>query len=166
MPPLLSLVESPQAPCEECSGGHGGIFGATCGLSVKLAGVQNRPGVTPARSVPFLKERLRPAPGADAKQLARLIADLDADAFEKREAASRELARLSPTLKHHCLIAERLLDAGQPDEARHVLDAALREHQYNPANVRWRNWRWASEARRLLRTIDDGRSDGDEKGET
>jgi hypothetical protein len=64
------------------------------------------------------------------------------------------LARLSPTLRHQCLLAERLLDADRPDEARQVLEAALREHQYAPGNVRWRNWRWASQARRLLRDIE------------
>jgi hypothetical protein len=68
--------------------------------------------------------------------------------------ACRELARLSPTLRHQCLLAERLRDAGQPDEARRVLDVALRDHQYAPGNIRWRNWRWASQARRLLRQID------------
>jgi hypothetical protein len=67
--------------------------------------------------------------------------------------SSRELARLSPTLRHQCLLAERLLDADRPDEARQVLEAALREHRYAPGNVRWRNWRWASQARRLLRGI-------------
>ncbi len=66
----------------------------------------------------------------------------------------RQLARLSPTLRHQCLLAERLLDADQPGEARQVLDVALREYQYAPLNLRWRNWRWASEARRLLRHID------------
>jgi hypothetical protein len=71
-------------------------------------------------------------------------------------AACRELARLAPTLRHQCLLAERLLDAGQPGEARQVLDGALREHQYAPGNVRWRNWRWASQARRILRRIEAG----------
>jgi hypothetical protein len=68
----------------------------------------------------------------------------------------RELARLSPTLRHQCLLAERLLDAGQAEEARRVLDGALRDYQYAPGNVRWRNWRWASQARRILRQIDAG----------
>jgi hypothetical protein len=77
--------------------------------------------------------------------------------------SSRELARLSPTLKHQCLLAERLLDADEAGEARQVLEAALREHQYAPANVRWRNWRWASQARRLLRHADAEESNGDEK---
>jgi hypothetical protein len=72
----------------------------------------------------------------------------------------RELARLSPTLRHRCLLAEKLLDADRPEEARRVLDEALREHQYAPTNIRWRNWRWASQAKRLLRDID---ADGGQK---
>jgi tetratricopeptide (TPR) repeat protein len=67
----------------------------------------------------------------------------------------RELARLSPTLRHQCLLAERLLDAEQPGEARQVLTAALREYQYATTNYRWRNWRLASQARGLLRHIDE-----------
>ncbi|MGH7221972.1 MAG: hypothetical protein ACRELF_01960, partial [Gemmataceae bacterium] len=48
----------------------------------------------PVASVAFLHEHLRPAEAMDKKRLAQLIADLDADAFEAREAASRELTRL------------------------------------------------------------------------
>jgi WD40 repeat protein len=44
--------------------------------------------------VAFMKERLRPVAAVDGKRLARLVADLDADAFDTREAASRELAQL------------------------------------------------------------------------
>jgi hypothetical protein len=46
------------------------------------------------RSDAFLKERLRPVAAPDEKLLARLLADLDDNAFEQREAASRELAQL------------------------------------------------------------------------
>jgi hypothetical protein len=72
--------------------------------------------------------------------------------------SSRQLARLSPTLRHQCLLAERLLDADRPDEARQVLGEALREHQYAPLKARWRDWRWASQARRLLRDMGAGPS--------
>jgi WD40 repeat protein len=44
-------------------------------------------------SVAFLQDRLRPAEALDEKRLARLLADLDSDTFEAREAASLELAR-------------------------------------------------------------------------
>jgi RNA polymerase sigma factor (sigma-70 family) len=49
----------------------------------------------PARSVPFLQEHLkRKADGPDEKKLKQLIADLDADEFEKRAAATNELEKL------------------------------------------------------------------------
>jgi hypothetical protein len=48
----------------------------------------------PAQSVPLLRERLRPAAPIDGKRVERLIADLDADEFAAREAASRELEAL------------------------------------------------------------------------
>src|SRR6185312_8983711 len=45
----------------------------------------------PAQSVPLLRDRLKPAPVP--KQLARLIADLDADEFKVREKAYQELKK-------------------------------------------------------------------------
>jgi hypothetical protein len=52
--------------------------------------------VFPGRVVPYLKDRLPPAPHdlPGAKRLARLIADLDDDAFEVRQKAERELEGL------------------------------------------------------------------------
>jgi len=47
----------------------------------------------PAQSVPFLKGRLLPVPHADPKRVDRLLADLDAEDFEVREKASRELGK-------------------------------------------------------------------------
>jgi hypothetical protein len=78
----------------------------------------------PERAVPALCARLRPAvavKGGQAK-LARLIADLDADTFEARERATRELERLGskavPAL-------ERAL-AGRPSlEAHRRIEALL-----------------------------------------
>jgi hypothetical protein len=64
-------------------------------------------------------------------------------------ASCRELARLAPTLEHHCLLAEHLLKAGQAGEADRLLEASLRDHDYAPGPIRRRNRRWASEARRL-----------------
>ena len=78
----------------------------------------------------------------------------DAGDLPGAAAACRELARLSPTLRHQCLLAERLCDSDQQAEARQVLESGLREYQYAAGNSRWRNWRWAREARRLLREIE------------
>src|SRR5262249_16134240 len=48
----------------------------------------------PEQSLPYLQEKLRPAQPADAKRIARLIADLDDQRFETRTKASDELAQL------------------------------------------------------------------------
>jgi hypothetical protein len=61
----------------------------------------------------------------------------------------RELVRVSPTLQNRCLLAEHLLDRGQAEEARTVLERALQDHSYNPGPIRRRNRRWAAVARRL-----------------
>ncbi len=65
----------------------------------------------------------------------------------------RDLVKLAPTLQHKCLLAEHLLDQGQPDEVTPMLELALQDHSYTPAALRRRNRRWASEARRLLRRV-------------
>jgi hypothetical protein len=56
----------------------------------------------PAQAVSFLSERLQPA-AVDVKRVEKLLADLDAEQFEVREAASRGLSRMryrvEPTLR-------------------------------------------------------------------
>jgi WD40 repeat protein len=46
------------------------------------------------KAVPFLKDHLQPVPRVTAERLRRLIADLDADDFARREEVSRSLAKL------------------------------------------------------------------------
>jgi hypothetical protein len=70
---------------------------------------------------------------------------------DKALATCRELARFAPTLQHQCLLAERLLEAGQADEASKLLERALEDHRFAPGFIRRRNWRWAMRARRLQR---------------
>ena len=77
----------------------------------------------PARTMPFLKDHLRPRV-VDTKRIEKLLADLDADQFETREAASQELARwryrAEPLLR-------RALDEKPSQEARRRLQAILAE---------------------------------------
>jgi WD40 repeat protein len=50
---------------------------------------------SPARTVSFLKDRLRPVPPVPAGRLARLIADLGSTHFEARDRATRQLEELA-----------------------------------------------------------------------
>ena len=71
-------------------------------------------------------------------------------------AACRELDKRLPTLENKCLLAEHLLHNGIASEAVQVLDQALKDHHYAPWSIRWRNRRWAREARRLRAEAEKG----------
>jgi WD40 repeat protein len=75
---------------------------------------------TPGPSVAYLQERLRPAEAVDSKQVARLLADLNADTFDDREAASRELARLGDRVEPALRAA--LKGSPPPETARRLTD--------------------------------------------
>jgi hypothetical protein len=91
----------------------------------------------------------------------RLLAKARAAAGDAEGAAQacRELARLAATLESNCFLAEYLLAAGQTVEARAVLERALRDHEFSGTG-RYRNARWAREARRLLKQIEAGPTHG------
>jgi WD40 repeat protein len=48
----------------------------------------------PGQAVPYLAERVKPVSPPDATRVAKLIADLDADEFDARESARKELEKL------------------------------------------------------------------------
>jgi WD40 repeat protein len=52
---------------------------------------------SPEQAVPFLRERVRPAPSVDPEVIARLISDLSSTQFSVRDRASRQLRKLSET---------------------------------------------------------------------
>jgi hypothetical protein len=76
----------------------------------------------PEQAVPFLKERLRPDPDVEDRQLARWIADLGDNAFQVREEATRRLRDVG-------LIAEvamrKALDGQEDAERRRRLRILL-----------------------------------------
>ena len=90
----------------------------------------------PERSIPFLKEHLRPVPAVDEKRLAQLLADLDAGAFEKREAASLELARLGKLAE--TVLRQALANKPSPEAKRRIeeLLEKLDEHTLAPETLR------------------------------
>lgn len=78
----------------------------------------------PDEAVRFLKQHLHPVPRIAADRLQRLIADLDADQFARREEASRQLAKLGseaePALR-------KVLENKPSLETRRRVDALLKD---------------------------------------
>ncbi|HZT82671.1 MAG TPA: hypothetical protein VFA26_20750 [Gemmataceae bacterium] len=89
------------------------------------------------KATALLKDHLKPAQAPEAKQVARLIADLDANDFKAREAASRELARLGGAVEADL----RKALAGDPSaEAKKRLEGLLKPlaagFETDPAELR------------------------------
>jgi hypothetical protein len=78
----------------------------------------------PAQALASLRDHLGKRPAAEREQLARLLADLDADSFAKREAASAELARLGKLAEAGL---KRVLEKNPSAEARKRAEALLRK---------------------------------------
>jgi hypothetical protein len=107
----------------------------------------------PEQAIPFLQDVIRRDPRWHDYEALRLLIEAQTAQGETIGAleSCRELARYVPTLENHCLLAEHLIGAGQAKEARLLLDNSLRDNDFAPSSVRWRNRRWANEARRLLK---------------
>jgi hypothetical protein len=71
----------------------------------------------------LLHDRLRPVPVEASKQLAQLIADLDADDFRVRERAKRELEKLAPAVEP--TLRKRSVEGNPSLEMRKRLDRLL-----------------------------------------
>jgi WD40 repeat protein len=116
--------------------------------------------LTPKESVPFLRERLRPAPPADDKQVARWIVDLDDEEFTVRQKATRELERVGDLARP---LLEKAL-AGKPSvEVRRRLlqllsrlDGLSPEQQRELRAVEALEQAGTAEARALLQVLAKG----------
>jgi hypothetical protein len=93
----------------------------------------------PVQAVPLLRERLQPMTD-DTIRIDKLVADLDSDAFDTREAATSELTRLHYRAEP---VLRRALEGRQWPEKRRRLQAILAAPKRPPA-----------EALRILRAID------------
>jgi RNA polymerase sigma factor (sigma-70 family) len=118
----------------------------------------------PAAAVPYLQARLRPAPAADEKKVARLIRDLTSDRFAERDRAAKELEKLGEAAAGAC---RKALAAAPPLELRRRLEALLkaqRQAWWAPAPDRLRALRalealervGTAEARQLLSRLARG----------
>jgi hypothetical protein len=85
----------------------------------------------------------------------RTLVEACKDAGDSGEALTRcrELARLSPTLQHRCMLAERLLEVGENTEARKVVEQGLDDYRYTVGQGRRRDSRWVGKARQLLKEL-------------
>ncbi|MGH7174444.1 MAG: hypothetical protein ACRELG_29610, partial [Gemmataceae bacterium] len=84
----------------------------------------------PEASAAFLQERLHPVEAIDNKRLAQLIADLDAAAFETREAASRELTRLGERVE--AALRRELTNRPSLEMRRRIEDVLSKLEPYPP----------------------------------
>jgi hypothetical protein len=68
-------------------------------------------------------------------------------------ASCRELARVAPSLQHVCMLAERLLDAGEKEEARKLLERSLEDYRYMTGIARRVARPWVGKTKQLLRQV-------------
>jgi hypothetical protein len=112
----------------------------------------------PDAAIPLLRAVLERDPRWRDYAAWRLLIDAQVahGAADDALGSCRGLARLSPTLENHCLLAEQLIAMGHSEEARVLLGSSLRDYDFAPGPSRRRNRRWAGEARRLLKEIAGG----------
>jgi WD40 repeat protein len=91
--------------------------------------------LAPEQALPFVRDSLSKRPIVDPDRLARLVADLDADAFEKRESASAELSRLGQLAEP---ALQRVLQTKPSAELRMRAEALLKnmDNKLPPAALR------------------------------
>jgi tetratricopeptide (TPR) repeat protein len=78
---------------------------------------------------------------------------LDAGHYEQALEKARALVKISPTLRHKCILGEILIDQSYRGEARALLDKALEDHAFTPAPLRRHNRAWAKQAGKLLKRV-------------
>jgi WD40 repeat protein len=89
---------------------------------------------TSEQGVPFVRERLRPAPVPEPQRVVRLLADLDNEQFSVREKAGRELGELRTSVEP----ALRKVLAGKPSlEVRRQVERLLQSlSEWSPEELR------------------------------
>lgn len=119
--------------------------------------------VAATQLLPWMRDHLKPVPPADTQRIARLIADLDSDAFTVREKAARALEEMGEATEP----ALRKVLAGKPSlELRRRVEPMVKKLENWPASSSsaLRDWRalevlehlGTPEARRLLQHLAGG----------
>jgi RNA polymerase sigma factor (sigma-70 family) len=93
----------------------------------------------PEKALPLLKEQLppRPPPGLDGAVVARLIADLDSDSFEKREQASADLEKIGRPAEILLREARAKTRSAEVRRRLDLLTAKFEDAHLVPPSVRW-----------------------------
>jgi RNA polymerase sigma factor (sigma-70 family) len=115
-------------------------------------------------AVPHLAKRLQPAASADAKHVARLIADLDSDQFAARDQAAKVLEELGESAIGAC---RKALEGDPSPELRRRLEKLLEKQarqMWSPSSEQLRNLRslevlelaGTPEARQVLQKLANG----------
>jgi dipeptidyl aminopeptidase/acylaminoacyl peptidase len=92
-------------------------------------------------SVPFIQEHICPVAPADSGTIARLVADLDSDRFERRDQATERLEKLVESAEPEL---RQALRGNPPLERRQRIERLLEKvsgERENPSPQRLRTWR-------------------------
>lgn len=106
----------------------------------------------PARTISFLRERLRPVPSPDPRRVAAWLSALDSNQFAVRQKASEELAKLGEVVEPNL---RKTLHASPSLEVLHRVEtllAKIKTERLNPSPERLRRVR----AIEVLERIGDG----------
>jgi hypothetical protein len=125
-----------------------------CQVLFLLAGCQRGLG-HPDRAVPHLQKLIARHPSWRDHQAWHTLIEVRREASDLPGALAscRELARISPSLQHKCLLAEHLLRTGEKVEAGKVVQQGLEDYQYLTGVSRRRDGRWVGKAKQLLKQI-------------
>jgi hypothetical protein len=102
-------------------------------------------------AVPLLRGLVAKQPGWRDYLAWHTLIHVHLSAGEKAEAVAqaRKLAQITPSLRHKCMLADCLAEAGNADEARRVLEAGLEECRFNRTLSR-DDHRWMAKAKQQL----------------
>ncbi len=68
-------------------------------------------------------------------------------------AQARKLAQVVPSLQNKCLLARCLVEAGDPPEARRIVEKGLEDYRFS-SNPSRKDRRWVGKAKQLLKELD------------
>lgn len=107
------------------------------------------------QAIPYLERILQKDPRWGDDQAAVLLVEVyqELNNQELALARARDLVKQAPSLKHKCLLADILADNGGAAEATTMLEQALADHAYLPAPLRRRGRPWASQAKKILKSL-------------